>query len=927
MLGMSESMAGVTFLAFGNGSPDVFSTYAAMSTHSGSLAIGELIGAAGFITAVVAGSMALVRPFRVARKSFVRDIGFFIIAASFSLVFLYDGKLTLWECAAMVGFYVFYVVFVVVWHWFRVRKKRKREKELAARGFFVVSGEETEIQEPYHDDPEDAHQITPRISREPSADDFSALEQGGSIRALELDDDEEVETGRLLGELSSNMRLRRPRTRTRGRSATLNPIRPSLVGALEFRSVLDSLHRMRNIQTIPLNPRRYSDDPVSTLNRQSDQASTLSGPAAAEPHQVARQSRKSLSAPRLDFEASNGSPHRGRAASAAPAVNSNPDVEEAREGATPNSDIVPETGLLRATPELNSDLTSTAGSATNTSRPALSRAMSPSFALSPPASEHVGSSDPGLYAQHLSQPSPTHLAPKDAKLPDRRGFNRPLIQRLSADTDSPDDSPKPIHPPVIPMLDTPDDQTYRSGSSSPISPFPTFTDAPRSQSPIGLPVLEYPTSASEDEYYPQDSFDDASRERLLGWWPYSIWPSPGIICSTFFPTLCCWHDKNLWEKSLGLVAAPSVFLLTITLPVVEFTKDDESAASIGRADSQRSQENILVAHGSYHFEDNPCTPTNLTSDSHHKSFGGHGDTATVAMEVENRHEQREQGASARSRHSTGPKSWSPQLPQQQAPDRDWNRWLVSLQCFTAPFFVVLILWANGTFTPSSSDVETPSVQELVKPALISLLCSLVSLALLLLTTTPTKPPRWRPLLCFVGFAVSVAWISTVAGEVVGALKTLGVVLNISDAILGLTVFAVGNSLGDLVADITVARLGYPVMALSACFGGPMLNILLGIGISGLSMMIRSADKRQHRHPQKQLKYKPYEIEVGSTLIISGMFLLITLVALLIVVPMNKWRMDRKVGWSLIVLWIFATVVNVVMEVTGFEAGWSGSDVA
>ena len=73
---MSESLTGVTFLAFGNGSPDVFSTFAAMGSNSGSLAVGELIGAACFITAVVAGSMALARPFKVARRSFVRDVGY-----------------------------------------------------------------------------------------------------------------------------------------------------------------------------------------------------------------------------------------------------------------------------------------------------------------------------------------------------------------------------------------------------------------------------------------------------------------------------------------------------------------------------------------------------------------------------------------------------------------------------------------------------------------------------------------------------------------------------------------------------------------------------------------------------------------------------------------------------------------------------------
>src|ERR1700743_1810393 len=140
LLGLSENLAGVTFLAFGNGSPDVFSTFAAMSSNSGSLGVGELIGAAGFITAVVAGAMAFVRPFKVARRSFVRDVSFFIIATSFSMAFFIDGKFYLWESMAMVGLYVFYVAFVVVWHWWFTRRKRRKEAEAAARAQFVAAG-------------------------------------------------------------------------------------------------------------------------------------------------------------------------------------------------------------------------------------------------------------------------------------------------------------------------------------------------------------------------------------------------------------------------------------------------------------------------------------------------------------------------------------------------------------------------------------------------------------------------------------------------------------------------------------------------------------------------------------------------------------------------------------------------------------------
>jgi len=106
------------------------------------------------------------------------------------------------------------------------------------------------------------------------------------------------------------------------------------------------------------------------------------------------------------------------------------------------------------------------------------------------------------------------------------------------------------------------------------------------------------------------------------------------------------------------------------------------------------------------------------------------------------------------------------------------------------------------------------------------------------------------------------------------------------------------------------------MALSACFGGPMLNILLGIGISGLYMTIKEADNKHAKHPGKKLKYKPYQIEVSGTLMVSGITLLVTLVGLLIAVPLNKWVMSRRIGWGLIILWTISTIVNLGVEMGG-----------
>lgn len=135
-LGMSESLAGVTFLAFSNGSPDVFSTFSALRANAGALAIGELLGAASFITSVVVGSMCLIQPFRVARHSFLRDVGFFTLAIFLTLACLYDGHITLVESLCMVALYVAYVILVAVGSWWIARRDRQRERLRKARSAY-----------------------------------------------------------------------------------------------------------------------------------------------------------------------------------------------------------------------------------------------------------------------------------------------------------------------------------------------------------------------------------------------------------------------------------------------------------------------------------------------------------------------------------------------------------------------------------------------------------------------------------------------------------------------------------------------------------------------------------------------------------------------------------------------------------------------
>ena len=128
-------------------------------------------------------------------------------------------------------------------------------------------------------------------------------------------------------------------------------------------------------------------------------------------------------------------------------------------------------------------------------------------------------------------------------------------------------------------------------------------------------------------------------------------------------------------------------------------------------------------------------------------------------------------------------------------------------------------------------------------------------------------------------------------------QTFGLIFGLSDAIIGLTIFAVGNSLADLVANMSVAVFA-PIMGFSACFGGPMLNILLGIGISG-TYIIRQTNE-------------PYPLEFSTTLVITSTGLL---VATLVWVPWNGYVLTRRWGVVLILAYTVLMVANIVVEAT------------
>jgi sodium/potassium/calcium exchanger 6 len=106
-------------------------------------------------------------------------------------------------------------------------------------------------------------------------------------------------------------------------------------------------------------------------------------------------------------------------------------------------------------------------------------------------------------------------------------------------------------------------------------------------------------------------------------------------------------------------------------------------------------------------------------------------------------------------------------------------------------------------------------------------------------------------------------------------------------------------LGDAVSDIVVARQGAPKMAIGAIFGGPLLNILIGLGIA-------------FTFNAQSLQTGCFPLEADGNVSLGFIFLIFTIITSLIVVPIhNKW-ISKMYGVFLILVYVIYVVMSIVI---------------
>ncbi|EHA97661.1 Sodium/potassium/calcium exchanger 6 [Heterocephalus glaber] len=150
-------------------------------------------------------------------------------------------------------------------------------------------------------------------------------------------------------------------------------------------------------------------------------------------------------------------------------------------------------------------------------------------------------------------------------------------------------------------------------------------------------------------------------------------------------------------------------------------------------------------------------------------------------------------------------------------DQNWKRPLNCLHLIVSPVVVVLTL--------QSGAYGVYEIGGLVPVWAVVVVAGTGLASVTFFATSNWAPPRLHWLFAFLGFLTSALWINAAATEVVNILRSLGVVFQLSNTVLGLTLLAWGNSIGDAFSDFTLARQGYPRMAFSACFGGIIFSIL------------------------------------------------------------------------------------------------------
>jgi len=235
---------------------------------------------------------------------------------------------------------------------------------------------------------------------------------------------------------------------------------------------------------------------------------------------------------------------------------------------------------------------------------------------------------------------------------------------------------------------------------------------------------------------------------------------------------------------------------------------------------------------------------------------------------------------------------------------DWRRRYLS--CF-APLGTVMVVfldfsgnWQSGT---SWDGFREPKIGNVFPVVYIFLILATCCGILIFFTTNNNDVPSFHWALVVLAFVSTVAWLDMIGNECVAVLEAIGTITSITStdeghSIMGITVLAWANSIGDFVADTAIARTGKVKMAIASTFGSPLLTACLGLG---LATVVAASSNSDHSVQSK----------MDGTLWISYIFLLLSLGSSLILISSRGFRVPRWYAFYLVALYTLYVLFSVL----------------
>ncbi|XP_057953261.1 cation/calcium exchanger 1-like [Malania oleifera] len=227
-------------------------------------------------------------------------------------------------------------------------------------------------------------------------------------------------------------------------------------------------------------------------------------------------------------------------------------------------------------------------------------------------------------------------------------------------------------------------------------------------------------------------------------------------------------------------------------------------------------------------------------------------------------------------------------------DEEWSKPFAVMSVTLGPLLLAVL--SNSYFPKSSMLIY----------AIGSSVGVILGVLAFLTTESPNPPRRWLFPWLAAGFLMSITWTYILAEELISLLVSLGLISGISPSILGLTVLAWGNSLGDLVSNITMAKTGGSEgtqVAISGCYAGPLFNTLVGLGLS-LVFSTWSVYPSSYAIPRDPYIY----VTMG--------FLMGGLLFAFIILPKKNMRLDRFLGLGLLAIYLCFLSLRITRAASG-----------